>query len=114
VPSGKAWTNTTCTARHEFADAIAQAPIESRWYGEALLAWQAVPLQPCQALFKVYHYAWQYDQDRKNGVSEKQLSQLYCGAIYQSAWEREMDWPREGGNWASRLGRRLRRRLGRI
>ncbi|MFM6992748.1 MAG: DUF6492 family protein [Rhodoferax sp.] len=96
------------------ADAIAQAPIESRWYGEALLAYQAIPLLPCQALFKVYHYAWQYDQDRRAGVGPEQLASLYCGVIYQSAWERELDWPGEGGKLLSRWGRRLRRRLGRI
>lgn len=98
----------------DFADAIAQVPIESRWYGEALLAWKAIPILPCQALFKVYHYAWQFDKDRRKGITEQQLSQLYCGVIYQSAWERQMDWPREGGNWLSRTGRLLRRKLGRI
>jgi hypothetical protein len=97
-----------------FADAIVQTPIESRWYGESLLAYQAIPLHPCQALFKVYHYAWQLDQDTRQGITQKQLAALYCGVIYQSAWEREMDWPMEGGNWLSRFGRRLRRRLGRI
>ena len=97
-----------------FAQAIAQLPIESRWYGEALLAYEAVRLLPCQALFKVYHYAWQYDQDRKRGLTEKELARLYCGVIHQSAWERHMDWPEEGGNWASQLGRRIRRWLGRI
>ena len=97
-----------------FADAIMQAPIESRWYGEALLAYQAVPLLPCQAQFKVYHYAWQFDQDRRHGIGTEQLARLYCGVIYQSAWERNLDWPHEGGNWFSRTGRQLRRRLGRI
>ena len=97
-----------------FADAIELAPIESRWYGEALLAYQAVALRPCQALFKVYHYAWQLDGDRRHGVTSPQLSQLYVGVIYQSAWEREMDWPSEGGHVLSRLGRSIRRRLGRI
>lgn len=97
-----------------FAQAIVQAPIESRWYGEALLAYQAIALLPCQALFKVYHYAWQFDRDRRVGLRANELAQLYCGVIYQSAWEREMDWPREGGNQASRIGRRLRRFLGRI
>lgn len=95
-----------------FADAIVQAPIESRWYGEALLAWKAIPMHHCQALFKVYHYAWQYDIDRRKGVTQTQLAQLYCGIIHQSSWEREMDWPREGGNLLSIMGRRLRRRLG--
>lgn len=97
-----------------FSDAIAQTPIESRWYGEALLAYQAIPLHPCQALFKVYHYAWQLDHETRRGITQEQLSTLYCGVIYQSAWEREMDWPTEGGNLLSRMGRQLRRRLGRI
>jgi hypothetical protein len=97
-----------------FADAIAQTPIESRWYGESLLAYQAIPLHPCQALFKVYHYAWQLDQETRRGITQEHLSNLYCGVIYQSAWEREMDWPREGGNLLSHVGRQLRRKLGRI
>ena len=97
-----------------FADAIELAPIESRWYGEALLAWQAVALKPCQALFKVYHYAWQFDQDARYDMNVTQLPKLYCGVIYQSSWEREMDWPEEGGKFLSRMGRRLRRKLGRI
>jgi hypothetical protein len=97
-----------------FADAIGIAPIESRWYGEALLAYQAIPLRPCQALFKVYHYAWQFDEDRRAGMSTEKLGQLYCGVIYQSSWERNLDWPHEGGNLASRVGRRIRRALGRI
>ena len=97
-----------------FADAIEQAPIESRWYGEALLAYRAVPLMPCQPLFKVYHYAWQYDRDRRVKTVTSDLKKLYCGVIYQSAWERNMDWPHEGGDFWSRVGRRLRRMLGRI
>lgn len=97
-----------------FADAIAQVPIESRWYGEALLAYKAVPLLPCQPLFKVYHYAWQYDRDRRDRIGDDQLSSLYCGVIYQSAWERDMDWPREGGRLLSRFARRIKRRLGRL
>lgn len=96
------------------ADAISRNPVESRWYGEALLAYKAVPLLPCQALFKVYHYAWQFDRDRRQGIGAEQLARFYCGVIYQSAWEREMDWPAEGGGMLSRLGRRIRRKLGRI
>jgi hypothetical protein len=97
-----------------FADAIEQAPIESRWYGEALLAYRAIALLPRQSLFKVYHYAWQFDLDRRLGVGNEDLSTIYCGIIFQSAWEREMDWPAEGGNLISRAGRRVRRALGRI
>lgn len=97
-----------------FAEAINQAPIESRWYGEALLAYKAVPLLPCQALFKVYHYAWQFDKDKRSGIDTTSLARLYCGVIYQSSWDREMDWPHEGGSIASKASRRIRRRLGRI
>lgn len=97
-----------------FADAIALAPVESRWYGEALLAYKAIDLLPCQALFKVYHYAWQFDQDRKSGITIADLAKLYCGVIYQSAWERELDWPPDHQSQWSRLGRRIRRYLGRI
>ncbi len=97
-----------------FHDAIVRIPVESHWYGEALLRYRAIQLMPCQPLFKVYHYAWQLDRDLRAGISDEQLSQLYSGVIYQSAWEREMDWPSEGGSLASRIGRRLRRRLGRI
>ncbi|MDT8991568.1 DUF6492 family protein [Curvibacter sp. APW13] len=96
------------------ADALAQVPIESRWYGEALLAYRAIPIIPCQALFKVYHYAWQYDKDRRNAVKMTNLADIYCGVILQSAWERNMDWPTEGGNLFSKLGRRIRRLAGRI
>lgn len=97
-----------------FADAIELAPLESRWYGEALLKYRAVDLLPAEPFFKVYHYAWQLDQDRRNRIGMGQLARLYSGVIYQSAWEREMDWPTEGGDMLSRLGRRIRRRLGRM
>jgi len=97
-----------------FADAIRMAPSEIRWYGEALLRFGAIPLRPCQSLFKVYHYAWEHDRDRKAGVTTENLASLYIGVIYQSAWERNLDWPSEGGNFMSRLGRTIRRSMGRI
>jgi hypothetical protein len=94
-----------------FAHAIAMAPLESRWYGEAHLKYQAIPLVPTEQFFKVYHYAWQLDKDLRNGLGVEALAQLYSGVIYQSSWDRELDWPREGGNWLSRQGRRMRRYL---
>jgi hypothetical protein len=97
-----------------FVDAIQQAPLESRWYGEALLKYKAIDLMPSEPFFKVYHYAWQLDEDRRMGMDIAQLATLYSGVIYQSSWEREMDWPHEGGGLASRLGRRIRRALRRI
>lgn len=95
-------------------DAMQKIETESHWYGEALLKYRAIPLMPCQPLFKVYHYAWQLDKDNKAGVDVEKIARLYSGIIYQSAWERDMDWPSEGGNWTNHLARRLRRALGRI
>lgn len=97
-----------------FLDLVLKSANEQRWYGEALLKYRAIDLLPSQPFFKMYHYAWQQRFDRRAGIGEEQLKQLYCGVVYQSAWEREMDWPSEGGNWLSRFGRRLRRGLGRI
>lgn len=97
-----------------FLDAILMEPIDLNWYGEALLRYKAIPLVPRQPLFKVYHYAWQYDQDRRAGITTEQLARLYCGVIHQSAWDRQMDWPKEAGSVGSRIARRLRRLAGRI
>lgn len=94
--------------------AISKCPSEIPWYGEALLAYEAIPLRPCQPLFKVYHYANQYDLDFKNGWTEDLLSKIYLGVIYQSSWQRELDWPKEAGSLGSRMIRRLKRYLGRI
>jgi len=93
-------------------DAICKYPVESHWYGEALLKYNAIPLLPRQPIFYVYHYGWQYKEHKKRNITEADLALLYDGVIYQSAWEREMDWPSEGGNMASRLARRFRRAIG--
>lgn len=97
-----------------FMDLIVENPYEMRWYGEALLRYRAIELLPSQPFFKMYHYAWQQQKDRRDGIGINELAQLYCGAVFQSAWEREMDWPSEGGNWLSHVARRLRRGLGRM
>lgn len=96
-----------------FLDVIVKYPYEMRWYGEALLRYRAIELLPSQPFFKMYHYAWQQRKDQRDGIGVKELAQLYCGVVYQSAWEREMDWPSEGGRWPSRVARRIRRSLGR-
>jgi hypothetical protein len=93
-------------------DAICQCPVESHWYGEALLKYNAIPVLPRQPIFYVYHYGWQYNEHKKHHITETDLALIYDGVIYQSAWEREMDWPSEGGNTASRLARRFRRAIG--
>ncbi len=94
------------------AELIVEYPIEMRWYGEALLKYKAIPLLPSQPFFKMYAYAWQLKKDLSDGIQEVNLAQLYNGVTYQSAWERELDWPNEGGSMPSRLARKLRRIFG--
>lgn len=96
-----------------FKDAIDLNPLEANWYGEALLRFKAIPVMPRQSFFKVYHYAWQLDLDRRQGIDEEVLKRLYRGVIHQSAWDRALDWPREPGSTASKFARRLRRLVGR-
>ena len=97
-----------------FADAISLAPLESRWYGEALLAYRPIPLLPSEAFFKVFHYAWQFDAYNKKDSDFNDLSNLYSGVILQSSWDREMDWPKQQKLTLSDTARRLRRFLRKI
>ena len=96
-----------------FLDLILLSPNEQRWYGEALLKYKAINLYPSQPFFKMYHYAWQRRHDLSFGIDTKELAELYSGVAYQSSWERDMDWPAEGGGPLSKLGRRIRTILGR-
>jgi hypothetical protein len=89
-------------------DAIAQAPSEIRWYGEALLAYDSIPLQPIEPLFRVYHHAWQYFALRRQGETLATLAEQFLGVVYQSNWEYELDAPGTRSA-ASRLSRRFKR-----
>lgn len=89
-------------------DAIDHIPTEIRWYGEALLAYRSIPVEPIEPLFRVYHHDWQYFTMKRLGETPDKLAQQFLGACYQSNWEYELDAP---GNRSalSRLGRRLKR-----
>ncbi len=65
------------------ASAIKRIPMEIRWYGEALLKFETIPIIPIAPLFKVYHYKWQ----KKN----KNLEQ-YIGIVDQSNWNKKLDY----------------------
>ena len=97
-----------------FLDAIKASPMESRWYGESLMKFKPIEILPTEPFFKVYHYAWQLDLDTKNNIDSKKLCQIYTGIIYQSAWEKNMDWPAEHGGILSKFSRRIKRKLGKI
>lgn len=97
-------------------DAIKERPSELRWYGEALLQFKSIPLMPIEALFRCYHYNWQWHALRRQGESKETLQQEYLGVVYQSNWQYELD----HGDYAqrksipSRLARLIRSRLARF
>lgn len=93
-----------------FADLIVQFPHELRLYGEALLKYRAIPLWPCEDLFKDYLYQSQYFYDRKRGITIDILSRNYLGIVRQSNWEGEhFGLPRK--SFASRALKKLKRYL---
>jgi hypothetical protein len=89
-------------------DAIVKIPSELRWYGEALLKYQSIPLMPMEPLFKVLHYHWQNSKWLKKMIKSPYFNMLYLGVIYQSNWDAALDWPKERGSWASRWSRRIK------
>jgi len=72
-----------------FADLIVQYPHELRLYGEALLKFRAIPLWPCEDIFKDYLYQSQYFFDKKRGITTDILAKNYLGLVRQSNWEGE-------------------------
>jgi hypothetical protein len=93
-----------------FLGALALHPWELRWYGEALLAYQSIPLHPVGPLFRCYHYEEQYYYWKRRGETDETLARDWMGVVRQSAWEKELDLePRF--RW-SKLRRRIRRALG--
>jgi Family of unknown function (DUF6492) len=68
-------------------DLIAPDIPESLVYGEALLAFKAIPMMVIEPLFRVYHYNWQYFLMRRLGETEEKLKLNFLGVIYQSNWD---------------------------
>jgi Family of unknown function (DUF6492) len=89
-------------------DLAFRCPPENRWYGEALLATQAIPLHPIENLFKVYHYEWQKKEAQQFKETSEELKLLYLGVISQSNWDRSLDPSFARKSWASRTWKRLR------
>ena len=72
-------------------DAIELHPGELRWYGEALLAFQSIPLLPVEPIFRCYHYEEQYYLYKKMGESEAVVTRNYLGICSQSNWDKDLD-----------------------
>lgn len=92
-------------------DAIQERPSELRWYGEALLHFNSIPLQPIEPLFRVYHYNWQFRSQRRMGESIEKLKGEYLGVLSQSNWQYELDFGNKKKSVFSRMVRWLKNRL---
>ncbi len=90
-------------------DLVERGVGEYHWYGEALLAWEAIPIHPVEPYFRVYHYDWQYYFLKRMGENEQLVAENFMGIIYQSNWESEMDYGTPKKSLPSRLLRRLKR-----
>jgi len=88
--------------------AITRKPSEIRWYGEALLASQCMPIYKITPLFRCYHFDWCYQMDAAKGIGLDDLRTDYLGVIYQSNWESALDPAFIKKNALSRLARKLK------
>jgi len=96
---------------HTLWDVVDRGVGEYHWYGEALLAYGAIPIIPVEPYFRVYHYDWQYYLLRRMGETEKLVAENFMGIIYQSNWESEMDYGTPTKSLLSRSLRRFKRGL---
>jgi len=112
VWSSKVWesleTEMLNPDNQSFAELIVQHPHELRIYGEALLKYRAIPLWPCEDLFKNYLYQSQYLYDRKRGVTTEMLSKNYLGVVRQSNWDGD-EYGAPKKSFASKLNRKIKR-----
>lgn len=95
-------------------DAVESFPAEIRWYGEALLKYESIPLYPIEPLFRFYHYDWQYFTLKKQGETIEKLREQYLGVVLQSNWEYELDHGAQQKSLLSRAARNLRRQFKRF
>ena len=90
-------------------DVVTRDLVEYLWYGEALLAYQAIPIKPIEPLFRVYHYDWQYYVLQRQGEDLNKVKSNYLGVIHQSNWESEMGYGSSGKGLLSRWLKSIKR-----
>lgn len=67
-----------------FQTLLQHVPGELIWYGEYLLASQAIPLIPCESWFKPFHYLEQMLDCKKQGNTEETLAKNFLGIVMPS------------------------------
>ena len=113
--SSKVWKsfdeNFLIPKNKNFLDVILECGSEFTWYGESLIAYQAIPIYPREQLFRHYHYENQYWIDKALGYTEKNLSNNYLGVVYQSNWQIWKHYGDQRKPFASLLWRLFTRQL---
>jgi hypothetical protein len=113
VWSRKVWAKLACQflepRNWNIIDAIKQYPAELRWYGEALLLYRPIPIEPKEPLFRVYHTEWQYDYFFKAGESVSKLKDNYLGVVMQSNWDKDLDYGTSQKSLTSRSFKNFRK-----
>jgi hypothetical protein len=87
---------------------------ETLVYGEAILKFKPIPLNPIEPLFRVYHFDWQYYLAKRLGETESKVAKNYLGIISQSNWETELDYGKSQKGLLSLANKNLKRFLKRI
>ncbi|BDW10218.1 hypothetical protein PSHI8_03000 [Polynucleobacter sp. SHI8] len=90
-------------------DAIEKIPMEIRWYGEALLNYQAIPIHPIGPIFHFYHYEWQYQFHQNNPTN--QINEKIIGEVKQSYWDESLRPDFAKKSWSSRAWKRIKKLL---
>ena len=67
-----------------FKSLLQHVPGELIWYGEYLLASEAIRIIPCESWFKPFHYLKQMNDCKLQGNSEETLSINYLGIVMPS------------------------------
>ena len=68
----------------KFVNLLEYVPGELVWYGEYLLASQAIPIIPCESWFKPFHYLQQMVDCKNEGNTEETLAMNYLGIVMPS------------------------------
>ena len=97
-------------------NAIVERPNELHWYGEALLKYGSIPIQPIKPFFRVYHYDWEFFEATKQGETLETLRSQYLGILKQSNWHYELDSGAQAARKSapSRLVRYIKRNIARF
>ena len=83
---------------------------ESLCYLEALLRFQAIAWIPIEPLFRVYFYDWFYLYLQKQGETQATLTNSFIGVIYQSNWDKSLDYGASPKSLLSNLVRAIKAR----